>query len=108
ALSICWRLNLENTEKGWERCSNMPGDERMLAVVGDLNGKLVLASGVSLHDGKRTYLKDAYMFDYNDGWTKIADVPEAVAAAPNPAWFDKDSDRLLIFGGDNGELASKD
>src|SRR5690606_31196900 len=108
ALSICWRLDLDQAEKGWEQCPAIPGEGRMLSVVGDLDGKLLLASGVSLHDGKRTYLKDAYILDQSHRWKKIADLPEAVAAAPNPAWFDKDADYLLIFGGDNGELASKD
>lgn len=108
ALTICWRLDLDQTAKGWESCLSLPGEGRMLAVVGDLDGSLVLTSGVSLQDGKRTYLRDAYILDRHDGWKKIADLPESVAAAPSPAWFDEQSGALLIFGGDNGELASKD
>ncbi len=108
ALNICWRLDLDHTEKGWEVCPSIPGEGRMLSVVGNLDGDLILASGVILREGIRTYLQDAYVFDSSDTWHKIADLPESVAAAPSPTWFDKQSGNLLIFGGDNGELASKD
>jgi len=106
ALNICWRLDLEQVKQGWEICPPVPGEGRMLAVAGDLDGKLIVTSGVSLHKGERTYQMDAYICDLN-GWRKVAGVPQSVAAAPNPAWFDSASGNLLIFGGDNGVLASK-
>ncbi len=109
ALNSCWRLDLDHTEKGWEVCPSIPGEGRMLSVVGDLNGEVFIASGVSLHNGEREYLRDAYVLDSeNNSWKEIAELPESVAAAPNPAWFDEESGNLFIFGGDNGELASKD
>lgn len=107
ALSICWRLDLEQTENGWKQCPSIPGEGRMLSVAGNLNGDLILVSGVSLHDGKRKYLRDAYILNAENIWTQIRDLPKPVVAAPNPAWFDRHSSNLLIFGGDNGELASK-
>ncbi len=108
ATSICWRLDLDQVAKGWEQYPAIPGEGRMLSVAGDLNENLIVASGVSLHDGKRQYLRDAYILDTENTWRRIANLPESVAAAPGPAWFDRQSESLLIFGGDNGELASKD
>ena len=108
AEAICWRMNLAETAKGWEVCPSLPGEGRMLAVLGDINGKLAVLSGVSLRAGKRTYLRDAYLLENNDCWSKMTDLPESVAAAPGPAWFDHKSNNLIVFGGDNGALANQD
>ncbi len=108
AESVCWRMDLTATDKGWEVCPPIPGEGRMLPVVAEGKGNLVVLSGVSLQDGKRQYLQDAYVLDDNMRWSRIADLPESVAAAPSPAWFDCKSNNLFVFGGDNGVLANQD
>lgn len=108
ALNICWRMDLDNTQKGWEVCPSIPGEGRMLAVAGDMDGDLLVASGVSLYDGKRKYLRDAFVFNMETGWQDVPALPESVAAAPGPAWYDRQTGSLLIFGGDNGDLAAQD
>lgn len=108
ALNNCWRIDLDRPDSGWEVCPNIPGEGRMLSVAGNMNGQLMIASGVSLRAGKREYLRDAYVFAMQKGWQEIAELPESVAAAPSPAWYDCQTANLLIFGGDNGELATKD
>ncbi|WP_136902669.1 galactose oxidase [Sphingobacterium olei] len=108
AESICWRMDLTKIDKGWEICPPIPGEGRMLSVVADGGGSLVVLSGVSLKDGKRKYLQDAYILDDHTRWSRIVDLPESVAAAPSPAWYDRKSNKLFVFGGDNGELANQD
>ncbi|MGH9838673.1 MAG: hypothetical protein ACREEM_07810, partial [Blastocatellia bacterium] len=86
----------------------------MLSVAAAQDGAFYLFSGASLsaaNDGspKRTYLKDAYRYESGNGgpgkgWTKIADLPHAVVAAPTPAAALGKS-RILIFGGDDGSKA---
>lgn len=108
ALNVCWRMNLSQPDTGWELCAQIPGEGRMLAVAGNLNGKLLVASGVSLRDGNRNYLSDAYILEEDNHWQKIGYLPEAVAAAAGPAWYESRSEALYIFGGDNGKLVSQD
>lgn len=108
AESLCWRMDLTELAKGWEVCPPIPGEGRMLSVVANKGGSLVVLSGVSLTDGKRRYLQDAYVLEDNTRWSRIADLPESVAAAPSPAWFDHQSNSLFVFGGDNGSLANQD
>src|SRR5699024_8186898 len=40
------------------------------------------------------------------GWQRVADLPHAVAAAPGPA-FAPPKGGLLVFGGDDGALATQ-
>lgn len=101
-----WALDLERPESGWEVLEPWPGPSRMLAVAGTDEENLYLFSGTQLIDGKRQYLKDAYRYTVEAGWTKIADIPQAVVAAPSPAFTDRGC--LVIFGGDDGSLASGD
>lgn len=98
-----WALDLTGT-KGWEILKTWPGPARMLSVAAAQNDSFYLFSGVELIDGKRKYLKDAYKFSAGTGWKHIADLPAAVAAAPSPA-YSKANANLLIFGGDDGQLA---
>lgn len=101
-----WSLELENPEQGWELLESWPGPSRMLAVAGADEESLYLFSGTQLVDGQRQYLKDAYRYTVEGGWTKIADLPQAVVAAPSPAFTDVGN--LTILGGDDGSLASSD
>jgi N-acetylneuraminic acid mutarotase len=101
-----WALDLEKPESEWEVLEPWPGPSRMLAVAGTDEKSLYLFSGAQLIDGQRQYLKDAYRYTVGAGWTKIAELPQAVVAAPSPAFTDQR--RLVIFGGDDGSLVSGD
>jgi N-acetylneuraminate epimerase len=99
-----WSLDLTSAQKSWKILKSWPGPARMLSVAGAQNGSFYLFSGVELIDGNRKYLKDAYQYSPEKGWKQIADLPSSVAAAPTPAYTTSTS-HLLIFGGDDGELA---
>ncbi|MCL4641601.1 MAG: galactose oxidase [Pseudosphingobacterium sp.] len=101
-----WALDLAADTKEWKVLDPWPGPSRMLAVVGVQHRKLYLFSGAKLVDGVREYLKDAYEYTPQVGWKKIADLPQSVVAAPNPA-YGINKYHLLIFGGDDGKLAAK-
>jgi N-acetylneuraminic acid mutarotase len=98
-----WSLDLSLAQKSWKILESWPGPSRMLSVAGAQDGVFYLFSGVELVDGKRQYLKDAYKYSPAEGWEKIADLPNSVAAAPTPAYAAAAS--LLVFGGDDGKIA---
>jgi solute:Na+ symporter, SSS family len=113
ASNVFWRLDLRKprAEMVWEVLQPVPGPGRMLAVAGAQEGHVYVFSGVAITqtpDGKvvREYLKDGYRFNDVNGWTKISELPHAVAAAPTPALTSGQS-HLLIFGGDDGANADK-
>ncbi|HYF35286.1 MAG TPA: hypothetical protein VD994_08370, partial [Prosthecobacter sp.] len=108
ALATFWALDLERLDQGWQEGPAWPGPERILATLGSHDGAVYLFSGARLKagpDGKpvREWLKDAYRFTPNRGWTKIADLPRVAVAAPSPAPVV--DGKLLIIGGDDGALA---
>ncbi len=97
-------------ERQWEVRESWPGAPRMLAVAGSVDGDFYLLSGVSLQADAadavpvRSYLSDAFRYRPGVGWTAIAGLPHAVAAAPSPALTGPHG-QLLVFGGDDGRLA---
>lgn len=95
-----WALDLNATHKEWQVLETWPGAGRMLSVAGASANSVYLFSGVELVDGQRKYLHDAYEYSVDKGWKKLADLPHSVAAAPTPAFTNKQ--QLLIFGGDDG------
>ena len=105
-------LTMPKSRMAWEIRPAFPGPPRMLAVAGSHDGSFYVFSGVELyHDVRenkieRRYLKDAYRFNPKNGWETLRDLPEAVAAAPSPA-FNAGQSHMLIFGGDDGRLASR-
>ncbi|MGH9752297.1 MAG: galactose oxidase [Blastocatellia bacterium] len=106
AMKTFWSLDLSRRDARWQELESWPGSERMLSVAAARNGAFYLFSSVALSaapDGspKRTYLKDAYRYEPGKGWTRLADLPHPVAAAPTPAALFGKS-RILIFGGDDG------
>jgi N-acetylneuraminate epimerase len=109
AMRSFWSLDLSKRDARWQELAAWPGAERMLGVAAAQGDAFYLFSGVSLSaapDGspQRTYLKDAYRFQPDKGWSRIADLPHPVAAAPTPAaTFGKS--QILIFGGDDGSRA---
>ena len=76
----------------------------MLSVAGTNDEAFFLFSGASLKDGQREYLRDAFKYTPEKGWTKIADLPAPVVAAPATAYA-PDKSHMVIFGGDDGKLA---
>lgn len=112
--NIVWSLDLSMGKNAkWQELDPLPGPARMLAVAGVQDGHLYVFSGVELYFDKTTekaqrrYLKDAYRFHPPDGgWEAVADLPHPVVAAPSPALTSGQS-HLLIFGGDDGQLASR-
>lgn len=105
AENVCFSLDLEQPEYGWKICTPLPGEGRMLAVLGTDGTSLYVFSGVALRGGQRHYLKDAYCYQPGKEWQKLADLPRAVAAAPSPCFYNFTTQQFFIFGGDDGELA---
>ncbi len=106
ALKTFWALDLAESEPRWRELEPCPGPARMHAVAGALEGSFFLFSGVALApgpDGKpaREYLRDAWRFTPDKGWTRLADLPRAAVAAPSPAAVFSESG-LLIVSGDDG------
>ncbi len=109
AMRTFWSLDLSKRDGRWQELAAWPGSERMLSVAAAQGDAFYLFSGVSLSaapDGspQRTYLKDAYRYQAGKGWTKLADLPRPVVAAPTPAAAFGQS-QILIFGGDDGSKA---
>lgn len=107
---IFWSLDLSQpaAKRTWKVLDPWPGPSRMLAVAGTLNGSFYLFSGIHTEgaDAQRQYLQDAYSYTPGAGWTKLADLPHAVAAAPSPALSTGQS-HLLVFGGDDGRYFAR-
>jgi solute:Na+ symporter, SSS family len=77
----------------------------MLAVAAVQDKTFFLVSGVELEgdaQGKpvRRYLNDAYSYQPDHGWKRIADLPRPAAAAPTPA-ASLGQSSFLILGGDD-------
>jgi N-acetylneuraminic acid mutarotase len=109
---VFWSLDLSapKEKRKWRELESWPGPARMLSVAGALSGSFFLFSGTDLKavqggQTQRMYLRDAYQFTPQKGWKKLADLPQAVVAAPTPAYSEDHS--LFIFGGDDGALAPK-
>jgi N-acetylneuraminate epimerase len=109
AMNNFWSLDLGQQGAAWRELEPWPGPARMLSVAASVGGSFYLAGGTGLAadaGGKpvRTYLKDTYCFMPGKGWTRVADMPNPVVAAPTPAPV-LDENRFLIVGGDDGSLA---
>lgn len=98
-------LDLSLPDSGWQTLPAWPGPSRMLAVAGATNGRFYLFSGTELVNSQRQYLQDAYAYAPDSGWSTLASLPRAAVAAPSPAYYSGAT--WLIFGGDDGAMASK-
>lgn len=106
AMHQFWALDLDKQPLVWNELEAWPGPARMLSVAAVQDGAFYLCSGVGLSsvaDGKpvRKYLRDAYRYEPTKGWSRIADLPRAAAAAPTPA-PETNPSGFLILGGDDG------
>jgi len=107
-LKTFWALDLTQHAPQWQTLEPWPGQGRMLATAGVLNGEFYLMGGCDLKaaaDGKaeRLWLKDAYAYRPGaaQGWRKLAQLPRPSVAAPTPATSLAEN-KLVIFGGDDG------
>jgi N-acetylneuraminic acid mutarotase len=103
-LKTVFAIDLAAAEPRWGEITAFPGGGRMLAVAAACDGAFWLVGGADLvvKGGavERRYLKDAYRFDPGRGWTRVADLPRPVAAAPSPAPADESG--FSVLGGDDG------
>jgi len=109
AAAVFWMLDLDRLAAGWRELPPCPGPGRMLAQVGAFGETLYVCGGVALQpgpDGKavRTYLHDHYAFRPSGKWQRLADMPQAVAAAPSPMPASP-AGELLVISGDDGTRA---
>ncbi|MCB1225479.1 MAG: galactose oxidase [Verrucomicrobiales bacterium] len=106
ALHTVWALDLDQLEAGWKDLPPWPGQPRMLAAAGVLDGAFYLVGGAALRpdaEGKaeRVWLRDGFRFSPDQGWRAIAETPQISVAAPTPMPTLRDS-LLLLIGGDDG------
>ncbi|MDP6112745.1 MAG: galactose oxidase [Planctomycetota bacterium] len=119
ALHTFWSLNLKSkgNQRKWQKLEAWPGPGRHLSVTGVAKGALHLCSGVMLKAGAEgkaeriiPYLNDAYRFtpganNTKGQWSRLPNMPRAVAAAPSPAMSAGSS--LLIMGGVDGSMVGR-
>ena len=103
-LKMAWTIDLAAAEPKWQEIDAWPGTARMLSVAAGYDGAFWLVGGTDLFVGKgnkveRRYLKDAYRFDPDKGWKRIADLPHpvVVTAAPFPPRADRCAHGLFTF-----------
>ncbi|GIV62120.1 MAG: sodium:solute symporter [Rhodothermaceae bacterium] len=101
-----WALDLTAVEAGWRALPPWPGSARFNAVAAALDGAFYLISGTELQpDGqgglRYRFLNDAYRYNPEKGWERLADLPWPAAAAPSPTPAYGPA-HLLVFGGNDG------
>lgn len=105
ALKTLWSLDLAGEPLVWKRREGLPSEGRILAIAASSDGAFFLAGGASLVEGDdgsiaRRYLTDAWRYDHETGWSRIANMPSASVAAPSPA--PADAEGFYVLGGDDG------
>lgn len=107
--NIFWSFDLSAPQTAkWQQLPTWPGAPRMLSAAATYHNTFYLFSGTDLEDkngsAHRKYLTDAYCYSAGKGWKKLADLPAATVAAPAlvPSLH---TNKLYIFGGDDGKLA---
>jgi len=115
AMHNFWALDLardEGAEPVVRKLQPWPGQPRMLAAAAVQSGSFFLVGGVALDpslegDNKRVSLTDCYRYDPDVGrWTRIADLPRPVIAAPSPA-VPLGQSHFAVIGGDDGANADR-
>lgn len=109
AQNVCYALDLDKLDAGWQTLPTCPGPERFLATAAALDGAFYLCGGARLvadAAGKtqREWLRDAWRYQPCSGWKRLADLPHPVVAAPTPATAV--AGRVLVLGGDDGAQVS--
>ena len=107
-----WTLDLHADGKSgtWKSAGIAPWQHaRILPVVVGCGDALYVMSGADLSvdtagSPVRTYLKDSWKRSASGEWTRLADLPAAVVAAPASC---SNHGTPIIFGGDDGALAAQ-
>ncbi len=107
-----WRWDPRRPTEGWIEMPPWPGPSRGMAVMAVAAGSLYLFTGGELAltaEGKPqlTYLLDAYRYQADSGWEKLADMPHSALAAPSPAPVSPDGKRIFLLGGVDNRLVGK-
>jgi N-acetylneuraminic acid mutarotase len=103
-----WSLDL--ADRKWKQEPTPPWQHaRILPVVAGCGTDLYVASGADLvvdagDAFHRTYLSDVWRLKRGAAWERLADTPSPVAGAPSVC---DESGSLVVFGGDNGGLATQ-
>ena len=110
--SAFWRWDPRRPTEGWIELPPWPGPSRGMAVMAEAAGGLYLFSGGELAltaEGKPqlTYLLDAYRYQADSGWEKLADMPHSALAPPSPAPVSPDGKRIFLLGGVDNRLVGK-
>ena len=92
-------------EQGWQELDPLPGRGRFLHQMAAADGVLYVLGGIGLReeDGKqaRELLTEAWSFTPERGWTRLPEMPYAIAAAPTPAPVSRNG-VIYLLGGDDG------
>ncbi len=103
----CFALDLCKTNPAWQTVPLCPGKARILPVAAASKKDFYLFGGAALEptNGKiaRVYLRDAWRYEPQHGWQRLADLPKPCVAGPTPA-PSVDANFLLV-GGDDGSRA---
>jgi N-acetylneuraminate epimerase len=104
-----WEIDLSAASPEWAEIKSWPGSGRMLAAAAGYGGAFWLIGGVDLTAGKggspqRRDVTDSYRYDPRSGWTRVADLPHSVVAAPSPAPIV--GKFIYVLGGDDGAQAA--
>jgi N-acetylneuraminic acid mutarotase len=104
ALNQCFALDLAEKNPAWQTVPPCPGKARILQVAAAGKNDFYLFGGAALEptNGKmaRVYLRDAWRYEPEQGWQRLADLPKPCVAAPTPA--PEVDENFLLIGGDDG------
>ena len=103
-----WSLDLVDSEARWETLHPWPGPPRYAAALSGVDGVLYLFGGMRAdttnHPTAVQYLNDAYRYSPDNGWSRLADLPFAAAAASGISYGP--SHILLLGGGQSGRQST--
>lgn len=104
ALNQCFAMDLAAKPPAWSTLPPCPGKARILPVAGAGERDFYLFGGAALEqtNGRmaRVYLHDAWRYQPEHGWQRLADLPKPCVAGPTPA--PKVDASFLLVGGDDG------
>lgn len=111
SLKKVFTLDLDAKNPQWREIPPWPGPGRILAVAAEFDGAFWVMGGTDLLAGEgekveRRYLRDAYRYDPEKGWKRVADLPRAIVAAPSPTLTTESGP--VILGGDDGSQIGGD
>jgi len=101
-------MDLDEPQPVWLELDSLPGVPRLLAAGASHAGSFYVFGGIALDpddNGKerRKYLRDAFCYREGRGWSRVADLPKAMAAGPSPAPVV--GNHVLVLPGDDGSNA---